>query len=104
MLGFQPGFAYMGTLPELLHYPRKDKPVPVKAGSVAIAGEQTGIYPVNSPGGWHVLGFTPWVMFQPALDNPVWLNPGDQVQFYPVSAAEFEYLEQQNKNGNDIAN
>lgn len=104
MLGFQPGFAYMGTLPELLQCPRKEKPVPVKAGSVAIAGEQTGIYPVNSPGGWHVLGFTPWIMFQPERENPVWLNPGDMVQFYPVSAAEFEYLEHQSKNGNDIAN
>ena len=104
MLGFQPGFAYMGTLPTLLHCKRKEKPVPVKAGSVAIAGEQTGIYPVNSPGGWHVIGFTPWEMFQPKLEKPVWLQPGDEVQFYPVSAAEFEYLEQQNKSGNDLAN
>lgn len=102
MLGFQPGFAYMGILPEILHCKRKESPVPVKAGSVAIAGKQTGIYPFDSPGGWQVIGFTPWQLFNKHQPRPVWLQPGDEVMFYPVSADEFEYLEQLNKQENDI--
>ena len=104
MLGFQPGFAYMGILPELLQCSRKDKPVPVKAGSVAIAGKQTGIYPMDGPGGWQVIGFTPWQMFNKHQPQPVWLKPGDEVTFYPVSADEFEHLQQLNREENDITN
>lgn len=82
MLGFLPGFAYMGTLPKKLHLPRKDQPVPIKAGSVAIAGKQTGIYPLNSPGGWWVIGHTDIKLFDPESNQPCLLRPGDRIEFY----------------------
>ena len=81
MIGFLPGFPYLGILPEELHTERKQKPVAVKAGSVAIAGLQTGIYPVDSPGGWHIIGRTDLSLFDINQDPPVWLEPGDYVEF-----------------------
>lgn len=92
MIGFLPGFPYMGEVPDLLTTARKAKPVPVVAGSVAIAGKQTGIYPLASPGGWHVLGRTPVKLFDPHAANPVPFKPGDEVSFYPVSRKEFENI------------
>lgn len=89
MIGFLPGFSYMGRVDRRLELPRKKKPVNVIAGGVGIAGMQTGIYPLNSPGGWQIIGRTPVKLFEPAKDPPVRLQTGDQVQFYPVSAAEF---------------
>ena len=94
MLGFSPGFPYMGTTDERLAVAgsrRRDAHVP--AGSVAVAGRQTGIYPVASPGGWRMIGRTPWRMFDPARAAPFRLLPGDRVRFEPVDARRFAELE-----------
>ncbi|MBS1668044.1 MAG: 5-oxoprolinase subunit PxpB [Bacteroidetes bacterium] len=90
MIGFLPGFSYLGTIDERLVMPRKQKPVMVEAGSVGIAASQTGIYPLNSPGGWQIIGRTPLQMFNPNLEQPVVLNVGDHVKFYEISKEEFE--------------
>ncbi|HEX7934661.1 MAG TPA: 5-oxoprolinase subunit PxpB [Paraburkholderia sp.] len=81
-LGFQPGFAYMGGLDEALHTPRRASPrLEVPAGSVGIGGEQTGIYPAASPGGWQLIGRTDLPLFDPARRPPTLLQPGDRVRF-----------------------
>jgi len=99
-LGFLPGFAYMGTVDERIATPRKQAPrTAVPAGSVGIAGTQTGIYPQESPGGWQLIGRTPIRMFDASLENPAYLQPGDEVQFYPVSIAEFKKLQQHASEG-----
>lgn len=90
MLGFIPGFAYMGTVDADITMPRKPQPVRVVAGSIGIAGTQTGIYPIESPGGWHIIGRTPVSIFDAAAENPVGLQVGYQVQFYRISREEFE--------------
>jgi inhibitor of KinA len=92
MIGFLPGFPYLGTVDKRLQVPRKGRPVPVQAGAVGIAGGQTGIYPLNSPGGWSIIGRTPLKLFDPEADPPVRLQTGDRVQFYPISPREFEGL------------
>jgi len=87
MLGFTPGFAYLGVLPEALATPRRTTPrVRLPAGSVAIAGRQTAVYPVPSAGGWHLLGRTSRRLFDPGLDPPALIRPGDRVRFVPVTA------------------
>jgi KipI family sensor histidine kinase inhibitor len=92
-LGFAPGFAFMGTLPEQLELPRLDSPRPrVPAGSVAIAGRQTAAYPKASPGGWNLLGRTPARLFDLHRPDFSLLQVGDRVRFMPVSKAEFERL------------
>ena len=90
MLGFLPGFAYMGSVDERLITPRKAEPREVAAGSVGIAGAQTGIYPLNSPGGWQIMGRTPVKLFDPQQEPPVRLQAGDTVKFYPITLQEFE--------------
>lgn len=92
MIGFLPGFSYMGTLDKQLQLARKPQPVAVAAGGVGIAGSQTGIYPLNSPGGWQIIGRTPMRFFDAAEDPPVRLKTGDLVRFCPISAAEFRRL------------
>jgi KipI family sensor histidine kinase inhibitor len=88
MLGFTPGFAYLGILPEALECPRRATPrVRVPAGSVALAGRQTGIYPVASPGGWQLIGRTSTLLFDPFREEPALLAPGDRVRFVPVPEA-----------------
>lgn len=83
-LGFQPGFPYLGGLPEKLTTPRRDEPrLQVPAGSVGIGGAQTGIYPLASPGGWQLIGHTSLPLFDPRLDEAVLLRPGDTVRFVP---------------------
>ncbi|WP_313130143.1 5-oxoprolinase subunit PxpB [Pseudescherichia vulneris] len=83
-LGFQPGFPYLGGLPEPLHTPRRAEPrLSVPAGSVGIGGEQTGIYPLATPGGWQLIGHTPLALFNPDNNDPVLLRPGDRVRFVP---------------------
>ncbi|MFY9997505.1 MAG: 5-oxoprolinase subunit PxpB [Leclercia sp.] len=83
-LGFQPGFPYLGGLPEQLATPRRDEPrLQVPAGSVGIGGSQTGIYPLVTPGGWQLIGHTPLPLFDPLRDEPVLLRPGDTVRFIP---------------------
>ncbi len=91
MLGFVPGFAYLGGLDARLATPRRDTPRPrVPAGSVAIAGEQTAVYPLDTPGGWQIIGRTPIRLFRPDASPPSLLNAGDTVRFVPISAQEFE--------------
>ena len=93
MLGFLPGFAYMGILDTRITAPRHPRPRPrVPAGSVAIAAQQTGIYPTDSPGGWQLIGRTPIQMFNPLEPNPCFLQPGDEVTFYPISLNEYQQL------------
>jgi KipI family sensor histidine kinase inhibitor len=92
-IGFLPGFTYLGELPPELDTPRL--PVPrtrVPAGSVGIAGRQTGIYPVESPGGWRIIGRTPVRLFDPNRTPPAALRPGDRVRFYPIPEAEYRRL------------
>lgn len=81
MIGFLPGFPYLGSLPQELFTSRKPKAVPVKTGSVAIAGLQTGIYTLDSPGGWHIIGHTDLQLFDANADPPSLLQPGDKVEF-----------------------
>ncbi len=82
MLGFTPGFAYLLGLPAALHMPRRATPrTRVPAGSVAIGGAQTGVYPRETPGGWHLIGRTRLDLFDPARDPPALLRPGQRVRF-----------------------
>jgi len=93
MLGFAPGFPYLAGLDEQLVTPRRATPRPrVPRGSVAIGGEHTGIYPFESPGGWHLIGRTPLALFDPSRDPPSLLAAGDQVQFIPIAPADFDRL------------
>jgi KipI family sensor histidine kinase inhibitor len=85
MLGFAPGFAYLGTLPAALELPRRAEPrTHVPAGSVAIAGRQTAVYPFATPGGWHLIGRTDEPMWDPGADPPARLRPGMRVRFVPA--------------------
>lgn len=85
-LGFQPGFAYLGGLDTRLHTPRRDTPrLAIPAGSVAIGGSQTGIYPLATPGGWHIIGSTSVRLFDPAAAPAALLQPGDTVRFVRVT-------------------
>lgn len=89
-LGFSPGFPYLGGLPPELATPRRDTPrVTVPAGSVAIGHDQTGIYPLASPGGWQVIGRTPLRLFDPAADPPSRLMMGDRIRFRSIPEEEF---------------
>lgn len=91
MLGFLPGFPYMGEVDARIAAPRLASPrLSVPAGSVGIAGQQTGIYPLDSPGGWNIIGCTPLRMFDPENPDPVLLRPGDRVRFVEISKVEFE--------------
>ena len=85
LIGFVPGWAYLGPLPEELVLPRRSVPrTQVPAGSVAIAGHQTGVYPLVSPGGWHLIGRTSVRLFPPDSDPPSLFRAGDRVKFFPV--------------------
>jgi inhibitor of KinA len=89
-LGFAPGFAYLGELPEALVTPRLATPRrSVPAGSVGIAGSQTGVYPISTPGGWRLLGRTPVAMFRPERAEMSLLSIGDRVRFVPISREQF---------------
>ena len=90
MLGFLPGFPYMGELDEKIAMPRKPQPVNIAAGSVGIAGKQTGIYPLDSPGGWQIIGRTPLQLFDGTKEEATLLRAGDTVQFYSISKDEFQ--------------
>ncbi|MFC3106414.1 5-oxoprolinase subunit PxpB [Undibacterium arcticum] len=90
MIGFVPGYPYMGDLPEALVLPRRPDPrTRVPAGSIAIASAMTAIYPLESPGGWHLIGTTPIRLFNKHWPRPVLLSPGDAVCFEPITTAEF---------------
>jgi KipI family sensor histidine kinase inhibitor len=90
-LGFAPGFAYLGDLPAELEAPRLAAPrTRVPAGSVGIAGRQTGVYPFSTPGGWRIIGRTPLRMFDPGRQPMNIISIGDHVRFVPISLAEFQ--------------
>ncbi len=94
MIGFAPGFAYLGPLDERLMLPRRKTPrTRVPAGSVAIANQYTGIYPGELPGGWHLIGRTPLRLFDPSRAQPSLLRAGDRVRFLPIEAAQFRRLQ-----------
>ena len=91
VVGFVPGFAYMGVVDDRLALPRRAAPrTRVPAGSVAIAAGQTGIYPMETPGGWHLLGRTPIRPFDPGRAEPVLFRPGDRVRFHAIDRETFE--------------
>jgi KipI family sensor histidine kinase inhibitor len=86
LLGFVPGFAYLSELDQSLHLPRRAEPRPrVSAGTVAIAAAQTAVYPLDTPGGWHIIGRTETTMFDPFRDPPALLRAGDTVRFESVT-------------------
>jgi inhibitor of KinA len=90
MIGFLPGFTYLASVDERIAVPRKQKPrAMVEAGSVGIAGVQTGIYPINSPGGWQIIGKTPVEIFKKNEDPPMQWNAGDRVQFHSITSEQF---------------
>lgn len=94
MIGFTPGFPYMGELPEKLNTPRRKTPrTSVPLGSVAIAQKQTGIYPAQSPGGWQIIGQTPLRLFDPIKRPPTPLEMGDQVTFFSIKEEEMAHWE-----------
>ena len=96
LVGFAPGFPYLGGLPKELETPRHAKPrMVVPPGSVGIGGAQTGIYPSATPGGWNLIGRTPLKLFRPAETPPVLLSAGDHVKFRAITREEFARLEEQ---------
>ncbi|WP_400079222.1 5-oxoprolinase subunit PxpB [Winogradskyella sp. R77965] len=89
-IGFLPGFLYLGGLDSRLHLDRKVSPnLHVKEGSVAIGGSQTGIYPQDSPGGWHIIGNSPVELFNSNQNPPCFIKSGDKVEFQPISISEY---------------
>ncbi|MCO7175150.1 5-oxoprolinase subunit PxpB [Sporolactobacillus kofuensis] len=96
MLGFAPGFPFLGGLPEELATPRRATPrLKIAAGSVGIAGKQTGAYPLESPGGWQIIGRTPIPLFTPKVNPPTLLTAGDLVKFDPITEAEYVRLKEE---------
>lgn len=95
LVGFAPGFAYLGALPPAIDAPRLERPRPsVPGGTVALAAGLTGVYPLASqPGGWNLIGYTPFALFAPAQDPPVRFLPGDRVSFYPITEADLPRFE-----------
>lgn len=91
MLGFLPGFPYLGGLDSRLHTPRLENPrTRIPAGSVGIGGEQTGIYPLDSPGGWRLIGRTPLKLYDPGREEPFLYGAGDYIRFVPITREEYE--------------
>lgn len=95
MLGFTPGFPYLGGMDKSIAVPRLKKPrVKIPAGSIGIAGEQTGIYPLDSPGGWQLIGQTPVKLYDPGKEKAILLEAGSFIKFKPVTEPEFRRLQQ----------
>ena len=93
MLGFLPGFCYLGGLDERIHTPRLETPrLKIPSGSVGIGGSQTGIYPLESPGGWRLMGKTPVRTWDPDRDVPILMQAGDSIRFVEITAAEFRRI------------
>ena len=94
MIGFMPGFAYLGGMDESIATPRLTNPrTVIKGGSVGIAGKQTGIYPIDSPGGWQLIGRTPLRLFTPEASRPTLIEAGYEVRFVPVTEEEYKKIE-----------
>ncbi|VBB47512.1 putative hydrolase subunit [uncultured Desulfatiglans sp.] len=92
-IGFAPGFCYLGGLDDRLHTPRLETPrTRVPAGSIGIAGDQTGAYPLEMPGGWRIIGRTPLRLFAPERTDPFVYRAGDRIRFFPISQEEFEAI------------
>lgn len=93
MIGFVPGFPYLGGMSARIATPRRETPrLRIPAGSVGIAGTQTGVYPIETPGGWQLIGRTPLELFQPSSNPPTLLRAGDSVQFQPIMKDQFDAL------------
>ena len=91
MLGFLPGFVYLGGMDERIAAPRLSSPrVSIPAGSVGIGGSQTGVYPMASPGGWRLIGMTPVAFYDPGREKPVLCEAGDYIRFVPIPPEEYE--------------
>lgn len=100
MLGFLPGFVYLGGLDEKICVPRLDTPrVRIPARSVGIGGSQTGVYPISSPGGWRLIGSTPLDFYRPENDNPILCRAGEYISFVPINAAEYGALRKDVESG-----
>ena len=96
MLGFLPGFVYLGGMDQRIAAPRLKTPrVSIPAGSVGIGGSQTGVYPMASPGGWRLIGMTPVSFYDPTRENPVLCEAGDYIRFVPISPDEYERLKEE---------
>lgn len=97
MIGFAPGFPYIGGMSPDIATPRRESPrLKIPAGSVGIAGEQTGVYPIETPGGWQLIGRTPLKLFKPNNnDSPSLLKAGDRIRFTPISFEEYKVLEEE---------
>lgn len=96
MLGFTPGFAYMGRMDERIATPRLTSPrTEIPAGSVGIAEKQTGIYPIASPGGWQLIGQTPYALFDAQREQPFLFSAGQRIRFVPIDRAEFDRLKKE---------
>ena len=90
MIGFAPGFPFIGGMSNSIATPRKDTPrLTIPARTIGIAGTQTGVYPIETPGGWQLIGRTPIELFLPFEEVPSLLNAGDKIQFYPISEKEY---------------
>lgn len=100
MLGFLPGFTYLGGLDERIHTPRLATPrIKINAGSVGIGGSQTGIYPLDSPGGWQLMGMTPVKTYDPEREIPILVEAGDYIRFVPITEAEYLEMKAQVERG-----
>ena len=98
MVGFAPGFPYLGGLSEKIAAPRRESPrLEIPAGTVGIAGNQTGVYPIGTPGGWQLIGRTPKKLFRPEKTPPSLIKTGDMIRFRPISIEEFEQLQEEEK-------
>lgn len=103
-IGFAPGFPYMGGMSEQIATPRKSTPrLVIPAGSVGIAGKQTGIYPLATPGGWQLIGRTPLALFQPHQYPPVLLQSGSYIRFRAIDHAEYDHLVKQSSSISSLA-
>lgn len=100
MLGFLPGFCYLGGLDERIHTPRLPNPrLKIRAGSVGIGGSQTGIYPLDSPGGWQLMGMTPVKTYDPGRDIPILVEAGNYIRFVPIDEPEYQRIQELEERG-----
>ncbi|MEC1012057.1 5-oxoprolinase subunit PxpB [Bacillus altitudinis] len=98
MIGFAPGFPFLGGLSEKIAAPRRETPrMSIPKGSVGIAGKQTGVYPISTPGGWQLIGQTPLSLFQPNAERPSLLKAGEEVRFVQLSEKEFFSMKEEDR-------